>query len=61
MTPFRDSGRMLTTFEIDAVFVGHDLTKGTSVFTRPPREAQGPDGGEEVEVTTSADQTGAAA
>ena len=55
------AGVEVTTFEIDAVFVGHDLTKGTSVFTRPPREAHGPDGGEEVGVTTSADQAGAAA
>lgn len=25
-------------FEIDAVHVGHDLSRGTSVFTRPPRQ-----------------------
>lgn len=55
------AGVEVTTFEIDAVFVGHDLTKGTSVFTRPAREVHGPDGGEEAGVTTSADQTGAAA
>ena len=27
-------------FEIDAVHVGHDLSRGTSVFTRTPREEQ---------------------
>ena len=27
----------VTSFEIDAVHVGHDLSRGTSVFTRTPR------------------------
>ena len=26
-------------FEIDAVHVGHDLSRGTSAFTRTPRSA----------------------
>ena len=53
------AGVEVTTFEIDAVFVGHDLTKGTSVFTRPAREGarRGRGGG----VRERAAETGAAA
>jgi single-strand DNA-binding protein len=38
----------VTTFEVDAMFVGHDLNRGTSSFTKPARpdrtedSAQGP-------------------
>lgn len=31
------AGIEVTGFEIDATFVGHDLTRGTSRFTRTPR------------------------
>ena len=32
------AGIEVTTFEVDAVVVGHDLCRGTSVFTRTPRQ-----------------------
>ncbi|WP_341240570.1 single-stranded DNA-binding protein [uncultured Nocardioides sp.] len=32
------AGVEVTTIEVDAVLVGHDLTRGTSVFTRTPRQ-----------------------
>jgi single-strand DNA-binding protein len=35
-------------FEIDAVHVGHDLSRGTSAFTRTQREASAAAGAEEV-------------
>ncbi len=28
----------VTSFEVEAVFVGHDLNRGTSAFTKTPRE-----------------------
>jgi single-strand DNA-binding protein len=31
------AGVEVTTFEVEAQVVGHDLTRGTSVFTRTPR------------------------
>ncbi len=31
------SGTEVTTFEVEASVVGHDLTRGTSQFSRPPR------------------------
>lgn len=31
------SGAEMTSFEIDATFVGHDLSRGTSQFTRTPK------------------------
>jgi single-strand DNA-binding protein len=34
------NGVEVTSFEIDAVHVGHDLARGTSVFTRSPRPDQ---------------------
>jgi single-strand DNA-binding protein len=37
------AGVEVTTFEIEATFVGHDLTKGTSSFVRPQR-AEAPAG-----------------
>ena len=30
----------VTTFEVDAMFVGHDLNRGTSSFTKPARVEQ---------------------
>jgi single-strand DNA-binding protein len=33
------AGMEVTTFEVDATFVGHDLNRGTSSFTRTPRPA----------------------
>lgn len=37
------SGAEMTSFEIDASFVGHDLARGTSRFTRTPKpEAAAP-------------------
>ena len=32
-------GVEMTTFEVEAVFVGHDLNRGTSSFTKAPRPA----------------------
>jgi single-strand DNA-binding protein len=32
------AGIEVTTLEVDAVVVGHDLARGTSVFTRTPRQ-----------------------
>ena len=31
------SGVEMTSFEIDATFIGHDLSKGTSAFKRMPK------------------------
>ena len=31
------AGLEVTTFEVEAVFVGHDLNRGTSAFTKTPR------------------------
>lgn len=40
------AGVEVTSFEVEATFVGHDLARGTSAFTRTPRpqrpEGQGP-------------------
>ncbi len=33
------AGVEVTTVEVDAVLVGHDLSRGTTVFTRTPRTA----------------------
>ena len=33
------AGIEVTSFEVDAVFVGHDLNRGTSAFTKTPRSA----------------------
>lgn len=35
------AGIEVTSFEVDASFVGHDLNKGTSEFTRPARQEDG--------------------
>ena len=41
------AGLEVTTFEIEAAFVGHDLNRGTSVFERrKPASAQGAEPGE---------------
>jgi single-strand DNA-binding protein len=43
------SGAEMTSFEIDASFVGHDLARGTSQFTRTPKpEAAASSVGEEA-------------
>lgn len=34
------AGITVTTFEIDAATVGHDLSRGTAVFTKVPRQAE---------------------
>lgn len=34
------AGIEVTSFEVDATFVGHDLTRGTSSFTRTPRAGE---------------------
>ena len=31
------AGIEVTSYEVDAVFVGHDLNRGTSEFTKTPR------------------------
>jgi single-strand DNA-binding protein len=36
------AGQEVTTFEVDAVHVGHDLNRGTSAFTKAPRPAAAP-------------------
>jgi len=36
------SGAEMTSCEIDATFVGHDLSRGTSRFTRTPKPAAAP-------------------
>ncbi|MBC9734731.1 single-stranded DNA-binding protein [Nocardioides sp. zg-578] len=36
------AGAEVTSFEVEATFVGHDLGRGTSAFTKTPRPAQGP-------------------
>jgi single-strand DNA-binding protein len=33
------AGLEVTSYEVDAVFVGHDLNRGTSEFTKTPRAA----------------------
>lgn len=39
-------GHQMTSLEIEATFVGHDLTKGATMFTRTPRPKDDPaDGG----------------
>ena len=43
------AGIEVTTFEVDALVVGHDLGRGTSVFTRTPRQADGQEGQTEAE------------
>ena len=49
------SGAEMTSFEIDATFVGHDLSRGTSQFTRTPKpEAVAAPGGEEVSAEAAA-------
>ncbi len=36
------AGIEVTSYEVDAVFVGHDLNRGTSAFTKTPRPALRP-------------------
>jgi len=52
------AGIEVTSFEVEASFVGHDLNRGTSVFTRPPRVLaptdQVPEGTESAEAPDSA-------
>lgn len=43
------AGIGVTSFDVDALFVGHDLSKGTAVFTKAPKGAG--DVGESVEPT----------
>jgi len=40
------AGIEVTTFEVDAVVVGHDLARGTSIFTRTPRQQSDPQAAE---------------
>ena len=42
------AGLEVTSYEVDAVFVGHDLNRGTSAFTKTPRAAAGRAPDEEV-------------
>ena len=50
------SGAEMTSFEIDATFVGHDLSRGTSQFTRTPKAepAAAADVGEEATAEAAA-------
>ena len=52
------AGIAVTGFEVDATFVGHDLTRGTSSFTRATRAGEAAPGDT---ATGSADAEGAAA
>ena len=36
----REDGELKSTLQIEATLVGHDLTRGTSLFTRTPRPEQ---------------------
>ena len=39
------AGREVTSYDVEAVVVGHDLNRGTSTFVRPPRPlGEGADG-----------------
>ncbi len=38
----RDDGSVSTTLVVDATYVGHDLSRGTTVFTRTSREERQP-------------------
>ena len=49
-------GEEVSSLEIEATFVGHDLSRGTSAFTRPPRPAAAAASGE---VAPAAGQTAA--
>ncbi|WP_235557551.1 single-stranded DNA-binding protein [Nocardioides sp. Leaf307] len=42
------AGVEVTSMEVDAVLVGHDLTRGTSSFARTPRPASSAAGAEEA-------------
>ncbi len=42
-----NQGEEVTTFELDAVHVGHDLSRGTAAFTRTPRPVGEPSSGSE--------------
>ena len=48
------AGMAVTSYEVDAMFVGHDLSRGTARFTRTPRPEVAPDatGPREPEDTT---------
>jgi len=46
------AGIEVTSFEVEASFVGHDLNRGTSVFTRPPRLLAPTDQAQEGSETT---------
>ena len=37
------AGMAVTSYEVDALFVGHDLARGTARFTRTPRPETAPD------------------
>lgn len=53
-------GEEVTTFEVDAVHVGHDLSRGTSAFTRTPRPApETADPGGSAPPETAASETAA--
>lgn len=45
----REDGQMSTTLQIEASLVGHDLTRGTSLFVRTPRPERGDRGESEVD------------
>jgi single-strand DNA-binding protein len=44
----------VTTFEVDAMFVGHDLNRGTSSFTKQARNESPAGGGQAGESATAA-------
>jgi len=54
------AGIEVTSFEIEASMVGHDLTRGTSVFTRTPGQASPVDRPSEQPADTTVSRPGAA-
>jgi single-strand DNA-binding protein len=56
------AGMEVTTFEVDAQVVGHDLNRGTSAFTRPNRGVEpGQPADDRTDVASSAEAASVAA
>jgi single-strand DNA-binding protein len=53
------AGLEVTTFEVEAAFVGHDLNRGTSAFQR--RKAPAPTGPDSARASTAPEQPGSGA
>ena len=55
-----NTGAEVTSYDVDAVVVGHDLSRGTTVFSRPPRGDVAPAPAEPADPTDPADADPAA-